>query len=129
MLMDSRTRKLSWGLVVVAVACVISTGEAQDYTSVVPAVIAFGDSAVSGLTIHPPPLFSFVCFVCNQNYQTPPTTTTAPPHPTPVSLFFLKSIPLCVQQLNRIICENIIIHVQFTEIELPDAKLIGSTRR
>ncbi|KAF5760593.1 hypothetical protein HanXRQr2_Chr16g0755291 [Helianthus annuus] len=46
MLMDSRTRKLSWGLVVVAVAFVISTGEAQDSTSVVLAIIAFGDSAV-----------------------------------------------------------------------------------
>ncbi|XP_035841406.1 uncharacterized protein LOC118488252 [Helianthus annuus] len=44
--MDSRTRKLSWGLVVVAVAFVISTGEAQDSTSVVLAIIAFGDSAV-----------------------------------------------------------------------------------
>ncbi|KAM0032008.1 putative triacylglycerol lipase [Helianthus debilis subsp. tardiflorus] len=47
MLMGSRTRKLSWGLVVVAVAFVmITTGEAQDSTSVVPAIIAFGDSAV-----------------------------------------------------------------------------------
>ncbi|MFS7917354.1 hypothetical protein Hanom_Chr03g00188051 [Helianthus anomalus] len=46
MLMDSRTRKLSWGLVVVAMAFVISTGEAQDYTSVVQAITAFGDSVV-----------------------------------------------------------------------------------
>ncbi|KAI3727292.1 hypothetical protein L1987_67105 [Smallanthus sonchifolius] len=42
--MDSRTRTVWWALLVVVVAIAITTGEAQD--SLVPAIIAFGDSAV-----------------------------------------------------------------------------------
>ncbi|KAK1434175.1 hypothetical protein QVD17_11094 [Tagetes erecta] len=46
MLMDLRTRFVSLWLVVAVVAIVITIGEGQDSTSVVPAIIAFGDSAV-----------------------------------------------------------------------------------
>lgn len=37
---------MSWWLLVAVMAIVITIGEAQDSTSVVPAIIAFGDSAV-----------------------------------------------------------------------------------
>ncbi|XP_076914774.1 GDSL esterase/lipase APG-like [Bidens hawaiensis] len=43
MFMDSRPM---WWLVVAVVAIVVAVGEAQDSSSVVPAIIAFGDSAV-----------------------------------------------------------------------------------
>ncbi|KAK9066202.1 hypothetical protein SSX86_013523 [Deinandra increscens subsp. villosa] len=47
MLMDSRTRTVSsWWLFVAAVAIAITSGEAQDSAALVPAIFAFGDSAV-----------------------------------------------------------------------------------